>query len=165
MPRFHGLCCRVLTGVGACLLVQSCDPSPRESSCRVVWSEASTLQPPPSQVTPTLQPPSPSSSAQPPPEKRRRLEVLMSALDSSSSERQQQARCDFEPVPHGCAFCLSVATEDWSLGTPAAVMGFWCKDGTEETCSGELTQVEITTSAIRGGELSIDERCLSSWNG
>lgn len=139
---------RVLTGVGASL-VWSCDPLPKESSCRVIWSEPYPLKSqalPPSLVV-----------ADAPPKKKRRLEVLISAMKCSEETQ------DFDPVECGHAFCLGVATEEQLPGTTAVLVVHWWTTG--EAHSGELTRVQLTTRSVCSGELSIDEKCLSLWNG
>ena len=138
---------RVLTGVGASL-VWSCDPLPKESSCRVVWSEPYPLKSP----LPA------SMVADAPPKKKRRLEMLISAMKCS-----EETQDHFDMVECGHAFCLGVAMEEQLPGTTAVLVVHWQTMG--EARSRELTQVQLTTKSGCSGELSIDEKCLSLWNG
>lgn len=141
--------------MGASILVKSHDPSPQESSCRVVWTDPGAHQ---SSIPPSFA----STAADAPPMKKRRLELLTSVLENMDMSR---VGCDFEPLQHEHTFCLGVATGERSLGAPATIIAFWRKEGEEETCSEELTHLQLTAKSVCNGELSIDERCLNLWNG
>ena len=145
----------MLTGVGASILVKSHDPSPKESSCRVVWTDPGAHQ---SSIPPSFA----SAAADAPPMKKRRLELLTSVLEDLDRARDG---CDLEPIQHDHTFCLGVATEERSLGAPAIVIALWRKEGEEDTYSEELAHLQLTEKSICNGELAIDERCFNLWNG
>ncbi len=145
---------RLLTGVGASVMSSgSCDPLPRESTCKVVWSERK------SEIPPTL-----SNALNSPPEKRRRLELLVSAMDSRN-ETTENRFCDFDPVESGLSFCLTLVTDRDALGSELVVAGSWRREGVEGMQTEELTRVKLTTRQMCSGELAIDHRCLAQWNG
>lgn len=131
----------------------------KKSTCRVVWSEILEDKLPPSFVL---------ESSDFPPKKRRRLEMLASDLEMGSlmAEVTTGQCCDLEPIRPNQSFCLGVATGAWCPGAEATVVGFWRKDSAEVAVqTGELTRVQLTTRSVCSGELSIDEHCLSLWNG
>ena len=131
----------------------SCDPLPRESTCKIVWSEEK------SKIPPSL-----SNIANSPPEKRRRLELLVSAMDSRNETTESQFHI-IEPVEPGTSFCLMLVTDEGIPGSEVVVVGLWRKEGMDEMQTEELTRVKLTSKLICSGELSIDHRCLGLWNG
>ena len=128
----------------------SCDLLPRESTCKVVWTEFQ------AKVPPSFSRPDADS----PPKKRRRLELLASAVDST-----EYIPCGFEPVEPDLSFCLAVVTDGGSPGSEIVVVGLWQKKDVNVTVTEELTRVRLTPKAMCSGELTIDDCCLSLWNG